>query len=95
MLKLSGIPPGFRITVIWSEELWPADSWDCNWAIHTYPREEMEPLELQPDPRHEEIIAILLTIGTPFSIEEGHIRIWGWLRPGVSPAFVRRTPPDT
>ena len=95
MLKLCGIPPGFRMKLIWSEELWPADSWDCNWATHTYSRQQMEWLEIQPDLRQEEIIAALLTIGTPFSIEEGHIRILGWLRPGMSPGFVRRRPPDT
>lgn len=87
MRLLPGGPPGFRIREIWSGRCWPESYWDREWYYHPRPWEEIEWLEIQPDPRQEEIVAVLRSIGRPFSLEAGQIRIWGWLRPGASPRF--------
>jgi hypothetical protein len=87
MRHLEGGPPGFRIKEIWSPRHWPDSYWDREWFYHPRPWEEIEWMEIEPDARRDEIMAALKSIGTPFSVEEGHIRIWGWLRPGVWPEF--------
>jgi hypothetical protein len=86
MRHLVGGPPGFRLKDIQGPGLWP-DFWDREWYYHPRPWETIEWLKIQPDPRQYEIMAILRAIGAPFSLEGGHIRIWGWLRPGIAPAF--------
>lgn len=86
MRHLAGGPPGFRIKDILGPD--PSDrAWDREWFYHPRPWETIEWLEIHPDPRQGEIMATLRRIGAPFSLEAGHIRIWGWLRPGVSPRF--------
>ena len=85
MRQLAGGPPGFRIKDIQTPEPLPGSYWDREWFYHPRPWETIEWLEIQPDARQEEITTILMSIGAPFSLEAGHIRIWGWLRPGASP----------
>ena len=84
MRLLPGGPPGFRVKEIWSARWWPGSHWDHEWCCHPRPWEEIEWLEIQPDARHDEIVTMLKKIGASFNLEAGHIRIWGWLRPGVS-----------
>ena len=86
MRQLPGGPPGFRIKDIQGSEAWPSH-WDREWYYHPQPWERIEWLEIQPDPRHDEIMNLLRSIRTPFSLEAGHIRVWGWLRPGNSPSL--------
>lgn len=86
MRHLPGGPPGFCIKDIRGPE--PVRAiWDREWYYHPRPWETIEWLEICPDPRHDEIVSTLRTIGVPFSIEEDRIRIWGWLRAGTSPKF--------
>ncbi len=87
MRCLAGGPPGFRIKDIRAPRPLPETYWDREWFYHPRPWEEIEWLEIDPDRRQDEVIAILRVIGAPFTLEGGCIRIWGWLRPGVSPDF--------
>ncbi len=88
MRQLPGGPPGFRLKDIHCTSfVWPGHSWDREWYYHPRPWEDIEWLEIEPDLRQEEIAASLKRIGAPFSIEGGIVRVWGWLRPGVSPDF--------
>jgi hypothetical protein len=84
MRLLHGGPPAFRVKEIWSDKWWPESYWDREWYYHPRPWEEIEWLEIQSDPRHDQIVGTLNLIGVPFSIESGHIRVWGWLRPSGS-----------
>lgn len=86
MRHLDGGSPSFRIKDIQGPEPGPA-AWDREWFYHPRPWETIEWLEIDRDPRHDEIVAILKGFGVPISLEEGRIRIWGWLRPGMSPEF--------
>lgn len=87
MRHLAGGPPGFRIEDIRGPEPGVA-AWDREWFYHPKPWETIEWLEIHPDPRHDEILAVLRRIGASVSLEGSRIRIWGWLRPGASPEFV-------
>jgi hypothetical protein len=87
MRHLPGGPPGFRIKDVGGPEPGLED-WDREWYYHPRPWETIEWLEIRPDPRRDEIVGALKGIGAPISLEEGRIRIWGWLRPGASPAWV-------
>jgi hypothetical protein len=87
MRHLIGGPPCFRIKDIQGPEP-EAETWDREWFYHPRPWETIEWLEIQTEPRHNEIVRILKQIGVPISIEAARIRIWGWLRPGISPEFV-------
>jgi hypothetical protein len=87
MRNLSGGPPGFRIKDIRGPEPGLED-WDREWYYHPRPWETIEWLEIRPDPRRDEIVGILKGIGAAISLEGDRIRIWGWLRPGASPAWV-------
>ena len=53
---------------------------DREWRDHPRLRETIEWLEIQPDPRWDDIISILRKIGAPISSEGGRTRIRGWLR---------------
>jgi hypothetical protein len=86
MRHLIGGPPGFRIKDMRGPEPGLA-AWDREWFYHPRPWETIEWLEIYPDPRHDEIVTALKGIGVPISLEEGRIRIWGWLRPGASTEF--------
>ena len=85
--NLVGGPPGFRIKDMLGPEP-EIGSWDREWCYHPRPWVTIEWLEIQPDHRHGEIVATLKRIGVPISLEDGRIRIWGWLRPGTSPEFL-------
>jgi hypothetical protein len=87
MRAIPGGPPAFRIKAIWSPRLSPDYGWDCEWFYHPRPWEEIEWMEIRTESRQDGIIVILKAVGAPFSFEDGHIRIWGWLRPGASPKF--------
>lgn len=86
MSVMVGGPPGFRIKDIRGPEP-GADAWDREWTYHPRPWETIEWLEIRPDPRHDQIVGLLKGVGAPISLEGGRIRVWGWLRPGVSPRF--------
>ncbi|MDG3004740.1 DUF6678 family protein [Paludisphaera mucosa] len=87
MRGLSGGPPGFRIKDIQGPE--PAlATWDREWIYHPRPWETIEWLEIHADPRREAIVEALKRIGAPISLDEGRIRIWGWLRPGAAAALI-------
>jgi hypothetical protein len=87
MRHLPGGPPGFRIKDIRGPEPGLED-WDREWYYHPRPWEAIEWLEIRSDPRRDQIVGILKGIGAPISLEEGRIRIWGWLKPGASPAWI-------
>src|SRR5690242_13641229 len=78
MRHMVGGPPGFRIKDILGQEP-GCVTWDREWYHHPRPWETIEWLEIQPDDRHDAIVSTLKGIGAPLSIEEGRIRIWGWL----------------
>ncbi len=87
MRGLAGGPPGFRIKDLQGLEPGPATV-DREWIYHPRPWETIEWLDIGPDLRRDEIIATLKKVGAPISLEGGRVRIWGWLRPGVAPAFL-------
>jgi hypothetical protein len=86
MLNLPGGPPHYRIKDLLGD-MPTHDRWDREWYYHPLPWRTIEWLEIEPLDRREEVVRILKVIGTPFSFEEGNIRIWGWLRPGEMPSF--------
>ena len=87
MIRFPGGPPGFRIKDLLGSEP-QVDSWDHEWYYHPRPWETIEWLEIQPDARHSDIVAVLKAIGVPISIEDNRIRLWGWLRSRASLTFI-------
>ena len=78
MRQLPGGPPQFRR----KDLRWPyPEAWEGEWFYHPRPWETIEWLEIRSEARTEQIAGILRTIGTPFTVENGNIRITGWLRP--------------
>lgn len=81
----------------------PSGQWDGDFPWHVPTPEFIEWLEFDPVVRtpRGRLVAddcedftqllsqALLDARIPFSIEDGALRIWGYMRPGVSPNFVR------
>ncbi len=80
----------------------PADTWDGEWYYHLRPYRTIEWLEITCFPHAEQgnrsladvdhcvqhIMDDLQAAHIPFSLERGAIRVWGYLRPGVTPEWV-------
>jgi hypothetical protein len=90
IMSLPGGTPRYRQKHVRSSE--PAD-WDGEWYYHLRPFSVVEWVDIDPidrskypaSDRGEAIEEALRAIHVPFSGEDGAIRIWGYVRPGVSP----------
>ena len=73
-----------------------AFEWDGEWYYHLRPFVcvewvDIDPIDRtgrQPIDRSPEIEAALRAIPVPFSRAGAYLRVWGYTRPGSSPAFV-------
>ncbi len=104
MLAMTDVSPRHRIKDILGPEPPPA-AWDGEWFYHLRPYERIEWLEVECFPLCEGVpvpetqraacrkrIAHILHAHTiPFSMQNGVIRIWGYLRPGFTPTWEERT----
>jgi hypothetical protein len=100
--SVPGYQPRFRARMLLDEGDPRGDQWNGSFPWHVPTRVFIEWLELDPvvrTPRGQlvadeiedfsaPLTAALLGIGVPFSIEDGAIRIWGYLRQGTLPTFV-------
>lgn len=92
MRSLAGFTPSYRQKHLRCSE--PAQ-WDKGWFYHLRPYSVVEWVEIDPvDSRRypqvdrtEEIEQLLRQIHVPFSREGPYLRVWGYLRPGVSPTW--------
>jgi hypothetical protein len=96
-----GYSTRFRVRLVTDRDD-PPDRWEGSFPWHVPTAEFIEWLELDPvvrtprgkllpDAREDFSQAItqaLRKVRAPFSVENGTLRIWGYLRPGTSPAFV-------
>jgi hypothetical protein len=94
MLAMPDCAPRHRIKGLRGPEP-PATAWDGEWFYHPRPYESIEWLEVEcfplpPTQRSEcrkRIAHTLPAHSIPFSIENGVMRIWGYLRSGCTPRW--------
>ena len=98
LLAIPGFVPRFRVKCVLDPEP-AAEQWDMSFPFHLPPRAAIEWLDLDPMLRIRrgalvsdkvtdftgEVITALRLCNVPFSQEYGAIRVWGYLRPGVTP----------
>jgi hypothetical protein len=101
---VSGYTPKFRARLVTGDDD-PQDRWDGSFPWHVPTHQFIEWLELDPVVRvrrgqllpdaREDFTQVLsqalLDTRVPFSLENGVLRIWGYLRPGCAPRFVTST----
>ena len=66
---------------------WTSIEWLDIRAVRVFRRGLL--LKPQIDDKTERLIEAVKEVGVPFSRHENYIRIWGYLRPGVSPQWER------
>ena len=93
--------PRFRVRCVMDQHE-PTKHWDGSWPWHVPSPVAIEWLELDPGVQTvgvfvpvvgkdftQQLSQALLQAHIPFSIEGRALRIWGYIRPGASPKFVR------
>ena len=99
--SVAGYHPRFRVRCLMDQHE-PTKHWDGSWPWHVPWPVSIEWLELDPGVQTvgvfvpvvgkdftQQLSQALLQAHIPFSIEGRALRIWGYIRPGASPKFVR------
>lgn len=88
ILALGPPVPRFRVQEVTTSRI---SEWDAEWYYHPRPYLGIEWLEIDPkcgqQDRRDEIVALLRSVGAPFTASEDALRVWGYLRPGASVQF--------